>query len=81
MPAIELDLTRIATIWMAGVILLVPLMGVVARFALTPLLDAAGRFRAAGAGLDEVRDQVAELRRTVAELRAEVTRDELRVTS
>jgi len=45
---IDIDLTTIAAIWMGGVVLLVPLVGLVARFAVAPLLDSVARLRRAG---------------------------------
>lgn len=56
MPAIEFDITTIAAIWMAGVIVLVPLIGLMARFGLAPVIDAVGRMRAGG-GTGEVEEE------------------------
>lgn len=50
MPAIEFDIVTVVAIWMGGVILLVPLMALTARFGIAPLLDAVARLRAAGSG-------------------------------
>lgn len=77
MPAIEFDITTIAAIWMVGVIVLVPLIGLMARFGLAPVIDAVGRMRA-GAGAGEAEEErfrglearVAALTRTVERLEA-----------
>lgn len=47
-PAIEFDITTIAAIWMGGVIVLVPLIGLMARFGLAPVIDAVARMRGGG---------------------------------
>lgn len=46
MPTVEFDITTVVAIWMGGVIVLVPLMGLMARFGLAPVIDAVGRMRA-----------------------------------
>lgn len=48
MPAIELNLTAVVAIWMGAVIVLVPLIGLMARFGIAPVIDAIARMRAAG---------------------------------
>lgn len=45
MDGIRIDLTVIAAIWMGGLVLLVPLTGLVARYAVVPLLESVGRLR------------------------------------
>lgn len=51
MPVMDVDITALVAIWMGGLILLVPLAGLTARFALEPVLDAVARVRRAGAGV------------------------------
>lgn len=51
MPGIDVDITTVVAIWMGGLILLVPLAGLTARFALKPVLDAVAGVRRAGAGV------------------------------
>lgn len=48
MNTFPVDLEAIATIWMVSVIVLVPLLGLTARFAAVPVLDALTRWRLAG---------------------------------
>ena len=48
MAALNVDVTAMLAIWIAGVLLLVPVLGLAARFGLRPVLDSVARMRAAG---------------------------------
>ncbi|MBA4158868.1 MAG: hypothetical protein H0X65_15520 [Gemmatimonadetes bacterium] len=60
MTGLNLDLNLVVALWMGGAVLMVPFLGLTARFGLVPLLDAVTRMRAARSvhALDE--DQVEE---------------------
>jgi hypothetical protein len=45
----QLDLTTVAAIWMGGLVLLVPLIGLTLRFGFVPFLESLARVRAAWA--------------------------------
>jgi hypothetical protein len=45
MHGFTIDLVRVAEIWMGGVVLLVPLLGLTARLGVVPVLDAVARVR------------------------------------
>lgn len=49
MEGMHIDVTEVAAIWMGGLLLLVPLLGLTLRFAVKPLLDSVARLREAGA--------------------------------
>lgn len=80
MPSIEFDITTVVAIWMGGVIVLVPLMAMMARFGLAPVIDAVGRMRASGRSggsvaedalgerCERLEERVMELARAVARL-------------
>lgn len=83
MPAIEFDLTTVVAIWMMGVIVLVPLLVLMARYGIAPVIEAVARMRAAGSaaggGVDgeamdgrfaRLEERVTELTRSVARLEA-----------
>jgi hypothetical protein len=63
----EINLTLVAAIWMGGLLLLVPLLGLVARFGIVPVLDAVARLRRAGEG-EEATARLERLERSVAAL-------------
>lgn len=78
-PAIEFDFTTVVAIWMVGVIVMVPLLGLMARYGIAPVIEAVGRLRAAGGGVDGaamderfagLEERVTELTRAVARLEA-----------
>jgi hypothetical protein len=48
MDAMNVDVTAMLAIWIAGVLLLVPVLGIAARLGLRPVLDSVARMRAAG---------------------------------
>lgn len=77
----EFDLATVVAIWMGGAILLVPLMAVLARFGIAPVLDSIARIRGVGssarsggsepsaeARLAEMETRVEELKRAVEQL-------------
>jgi hypothetical protein len=47
MDGLAIDLVRAAEVWMGGVLLLVPLLGLTARLGVVPVLDAVARLRGA----------------------------------
>jgi membrane protein implicated in regulation of membrane protease activity len=47
MPVISVNLTAVAAIWMGGVLLLVPLIGLTLRYAVSPLIATIAGARAA----------------------------------
>jgi hypothetical protein len=80
-PAIEFDFTTVVAIWMGGVIVLVPLIGLMARYGIAPVVEAVARMRASGAvgGVDgaamgerfaALEERVTTLTRAVARLEA-----------
>ena len=69
MGALNIDLTAIIAIWMGGLLLLVPMIGLTLRFGITPVLGALARYRRAAAveqAATELRVQLAELERRLA---------------
>lgn len=87
MPAIEFDFATVVAIWMVGVIVLVPLLGLMARYGIAPVIEAVARMRAAGPAacggadgeaMDErlarLEERVMMLTRAVARLEAESER-------
>ncbi len=71
MAGINLDLYTIIGLWMAGAVLMVPLVALSVRFALVPLLDAIARFRTAQLARsweDHANVRFARLERRVADL-------------
>ena len=79
-PAMEIDVATVVAIWMGGVIVLVPLIGLMARYGIAPVIEAVGRMRSAGsAGAggwegDEVDGRFAELEDRVTALSRAVAR-------
>jgi hypothetical protein len=47
MEILQVDVTKIVSIWMGGLILLVPLIGLSARIGIKPILDSVARMREA----------------------------------
>lgn len=47
MEGLHIDITAIAALWIGGMLLLIPIAGVTARFALKPLLESIARIREA----------------------------------
>lgn len=77
----DFGLATVVAIWMGGAILLVPLMALLARFGIAPVLDSIARIRGVGSGarsggsepsaearLAEVETRVEELKRAVERL-------------
>lgn len=70
MQGMNVDLTTIVAIWLGAAVLIIPLLGLTARFGLVPILDAVTRMRGSrpAAGLDE------ETERRFAGLEARLSR-------
>ena len=47
MEILQVDVTKIISIWMGGLILLIPLIGLSARIGIKPILDSVARMREA----------------------------------
>jgi hypothetical protein len=72
---ISLDLNLVVALWMAGAVLLVPLVGLSVRFGLVPLLDAVTRLRsvrATGETDPQVQERLARLETRLARACAEL---------
>lgn len=80
MPAMEFDVATVVAIWMGGVIILIPLIGLMARYGIAPVIEAVGRMRSAGSpgagGWDggEIDDRFAALEDRVVALSRAVAR-------
>jgi hypothetical protein len=74
----DFDLATVVAIWMGGAILLVPLMALLARFGIAPVLDSIARIRAGGSGARSggsearVEARVAEMEARLRELKRAV---------
>lgn len=85
MQEFNVDLTMIAAIWMGAALLMVPLVGLTARFGFKPLLDSVARMRASDRATRDQAEQdaryaalerrVRELTRAVDRLNAESRRE------
>jgi hypothetical protein len=71
-----IDLTMLFTIWMAGAILLVPLLGLTLRFGVPPFLEAVDRFRTrwGGFGAMHAEQRIVRLERELERTRRELER-------
>ncbi|HYJ78070.1 MAG TPA: hypothetical protein VEW03_00510 [Longimicrobiaceae bacterium] len=61
MDALNVDVTAMLAIWIAGVLLLVPVLGLAARLGLRPVLDSVARVRAAGRADPEAEERLTGL--------------------
>ena len=70
MAGLDVDITTLMAIWMGGLLLLVPLAGLTARYALKPVLDSVAAIRRAGAGapMDDFELRFARMERQMATL-------------
>lgn len=71
MPDFNLDLNFLFGLWMAGAVIMVPLIAATVRFALVPLLDAVTRMRAvqtARRSEHETEERFVRLERRLADL-------------
>jgi hypothetical protein len=74
-PGISVDLTAVAAIWMGGVLLLVPLIGLTLRYAVSPFVTTLAGVRAAAKECTtdtSLRARVAEMEERLAEMEAEL---------
>lgn len=77
MYGIGMDLGILVAIWVAGAVLMIPLLGLSARFGLVPLLDAVSRLRHAAHSREvdeETAARVAHLEMRLSQLRETVAR-------
>lgn len=78
MNAIGLDLTTIAIVWLAGSVILIPLLIMAVRFAIVPLLEVISRSRSGlatssppdEARLSRIEEHLAQLARDIDRLTA-----------
>lgn len=75
--ALQTELARIAALWIAGAVLMIPLLGVTARWGLRPLVDAVARLRQTRRDerTDRLEARVASLSRAVEQLGAALDRE------
>lgn len=77
MPNVEINVAEVMAIWTGGVLLLLPVLAMVVRWALVPLVDAAARYRsvaAEGAALPELRERFARQEARLVEMTRAVER-------
>ena len=73
MPVLN-DLPALLGVWIAGVLLLVPICALAARWGLVPVLHAVARLRAAGRGAPEADERFAGVEAQLRALGAAVDR-------
>jgi hypothetical protein len=66
MDALSIDLTTLVAIWMGGLLILVPLIGMTMRLGLVPLLRAVAELRRGTAGNERLEEQIGGLERRLA---------------
>ena len=59
----DISYTLVAAIWMVGSLAMVPVLGVMIRFAVVPLLDSVSRLRSVDARLAAIEERLETLQR------------------
>ncbi|HET7275333.1 MAG TPA: hypothetical protein VFI91_09215 [Longimicrobiaceae bacterium] len=72
MEELNIDLTMLAAIWMAAVVIIIPVMGWTARLTVGPTLQAISQWRRASPGFSQMERRLAEVEAELARLQTKL---------